>query len=389
MIQNHRINKNADRIYLDHAATTPTLPQVADAMEPWLQEEYGNPSSLHENGRRAKDAIDQARESLSSALSCLFAEVVFTGSGTEAANLAVVGTALANDDAPRARILFSAVEHHCVLHLAPILARLGYSVELIPVDPIGRIRIDRLAEMLSNDVLLVSVMAANNELGTLQPVDDVAALAREHGALFHCDQVQTFLSTSNRGSRIADLVSISAHKIHGLKGAGALYVRAGTKIKPLIYGGGQEREMRAGTENVAAIVGFGEAVRQVPKMPDNRLNAKNRFLSALDIPNLVRTVPNEEDTLPGHAHVRIPGVQAETMLILLDRMGVSASSGAACSSGSIEPSHVLLACGHSESEAKEGLRFTFGRETSNEEATEAAGRLNEAAAKLASGKLRS
>jgi cysteine desulfurase len=210
--------------------------------------------------------------------------------------------------------------------------------------------------------------------------------------LFHCDCVQTFL-ISDLGSRIsdlgADLVTISAHKIHGPKGAGALYIRAGTKVKPILTGGGQEREMRAGTENVAAIVGFGEAVRLVPTMRDNRRQARDRFLLGLDIKGLEMTVPSTEDVLPGHAHFRIPGVQAETMLILLDRMGISASSGAACSSGSIEPSHVLLACGYSDAEAKEGLRFTFGRETTDEEANDAAKRVSEAAAKLSSGKLTS
>ncbi len=448
------------RIYLDHAATTPLLPQVAAAMEPWLRQKFGNPSSLHAEGRRAKDAIDQAREIVSSALGCLFAEVVFTSSGTEAANLAIVGAALGNEDSRRQRILFGAVEHHCVLHLAPFLARLGYLVELIPVDRIGRVQVAVLEEMLGDDVLLVSVMAANNELGTLQPVYDVGRLAHGAGALFHCDMVQTFLSSSELETRNSELnalpsnvsidssrnphppatsasnpsnappldsvglplpgtnirargdgahissfakatadssaqgeggpelVTISAHKINGPKGVGALYVRAGTRIKPVLYGGGQEREMRAGTENVAGIVGFGEAVRRVPSLPDGRRGARDRFLAGLDIPDLALSVPNLQDILPGHAHLRIPGVQAETMLILLDRMGVSASSGAACSSGSIEPSHVLQACGYSEGDAKEGLRFTFGRETTVEDATEAAKRFNEAAAKLGSGKLK-
>lgn len=361
-------------------------------MEPWLRQEFGNPSSLHAEGRRAKDAIDQARETVSTALGCLFAEVIFTSSGTEAANLAIVGAALGNDDSRRRRVLFGAVEHHCVLHLAPMLIRLGYSVEHVPVDRIGRVRTGALEEMIGDDVLLVSVMAANNELGTLQPVGEVSRLTRNAGALFHCDQVQTFLSNPECGARSselgADLATISAHKVHGPKGVGALYVRAGTKIKPIIYGGGQEREMRAGTENVAGIVGFGEAVRRISLLPDGRRAARDRFLLGVDISSLVLSVPCADDVLAGHAHIRIPGVQAETMLIVLDRMGLSASSGAACSSGSIEPSHVLLACGFSESEAKEGLRFTFGRGSTEEEAAEAARRLNEAAAKLASGKLK-
>lgn len=367
------------RIYLDHAATTPLLPEAREAMLPWLGHEFGNPSSLHAEGRRAKDAIDEAREALSSALVCHFGEVIFTGSGTEAANLAILGAAMGNTDPQRRRVLFSAAEHHCVLHTRPILERLGYQVELVPISPIGLISLINLEEMLGEDVLLVSVMHANNELGTIQPVSEIAALAQRHGALFHCDAVQTFLAWDSkyRVQEIgADLLTISAHKIAGPKGIGAIYIRAGVKIAPLIVGGGQEREMRAGTENVATIAGFGAAVRHYRAGP--RTRARNAFLDFLQIEDLVHTVPNRAAVLPGHAHVRIPGIQAETMLILLDRMGVSASSGAACSSGSLEPSHVLLACGYSPEEAKEGLRFTFGWDTSLEDAQEAARRVNEA-----------
>ncbi|MEA2552896.1 MAG: cysteine desulfurase [Fimbriimonadaceae bacterium] len=373
-------------MYLDYAATTPLLPEAAAAMQPWLQSNYGNPSSLHAEGRRAKDAIDEAREIVSTALGCLFAEVIFTSSGTEAANLAIIGAALANDNTRRKRILLGAAEHHCVLHTASILQRLGYKVELIPVDRLARIRLDALEQMLSDDVLLVSVMHANNELGTMQPVAEVARVTHRHGALYHCDAVQTFLGSPWTVQDIdADLLTISAHKIHGPKGIGALYIRAGTMIKPLTTGGGQERELRAGTESVAGIVGFGEAVRQIPKMPDNRRAARDAFQQGLHSTAAIPSVANREDILPGHVHVRFPGIAAETMLILLDRLGVSASSGAACSSGSIEPSHVLLACGYSEEEAKEGLRFTFGHETSTQEATEAAARVIEAASQIRKG----
>jgi len=399
---------STDRIYLDHAATTAVLPEVAAAMEPWISNEFGNPSSLHAEGRKAKAAIDQSREIIADALGCLFAEVIFTSSGTEAANLAIIGAALANNDRSRKRILFSAVEHHCVLHTAPILQRLGYEVEIIPVSRIGKVRLDVLENMLSDDVLLVSVMHANNELGVIEPVQNchvedgvesipgAAQLSHNVGALFHVDCVQTFVDPGY-GRLIqhigADLINVSAHKINGPKGSGALYVRAGTKIKPLAVGGGQERELRAGTENIAAIVGFGEAVKwhsTLDERDDSRYFAKDAFFSVLVRSNCaLPTVPDFGQTLAGHLHVRIPGVQAETMLILLDRMGVSASSGAACSSGSIEPSHVLLACGYTPEEAKEGLRFTFGHATTIEEAQEAAGRVNEAAARLTSGKLTS
>lgn len=372
------------RIYLDHAATTPLLPQAREAMLPWLTGEYGNPSSLHADGRRAKDAIDEAREILSNRLDCLFAEVLFTSGGTEAANLAIVGSALANENPTRNRILLGAAEHHCVLHTQPLLERLGYKVELIPVDRIARTDLNALESRLADDVLLVSVMHANNELGTIQPVGEIAALARRHGALFHCDAVQTFMKVDWRiGDLDADLVTLSSHKINGPKAVGAIYIRAGVKLKPLALGGAQEREMRAGTENVAGIAGFAAAIAFHGANRSNKsYPARDAFLDALAIPGTQLSVPNRDDALATHAHIRIPGIEAETMLILLDRMEVSASSGAACSSGSLEPSHVLLACGYTPQEAKEGLRFTFGWDTTVEEAKEAARRVNEAAAQI-------
>lgn len=364
------------RIYLDHAATTPTLPEVHAAMVPWLEREFGNPSSLHEEGRTARAAIDQAREVLSGHLGCLFAEVLFTSSGTEAANLAIIGAALANDDTSRRRILLGVAEHHCVLHTQPFLERLGYAVELVPVDSIARVRLDELERMLGADVLLVSLIHANNEFGTIQPVEEVVALARKHGALFHSDAVQT-RGHPHLGRPDADLLTFSAHKINGPKGVGAIYIRAGTKVKPVMVGGGQEREMRSGTEDVAGIVGFAAAVSAIPPTFDSR--PRDLFLDCLLSNGFVATVPNRADVLPGHAHVRYPGIDAETMLIRLDRAGVSASSGAACSSGSLEPSHVLLACGYTEKESKEGLRFTFGHSTTVEDAEEAARRVIECA----------
>jgi cysteine desulfurase len=363
------------RIYLDHAATTPLRPEVLEAMRPWLEQEYGNPSSLHAEGRAAKHAIDRAREIISDSLNALFAEVIFTGSGTEAANMAIIGAALANEDPRRNRVLLGSAEHHCVLETAPMLQRLGYSVELIPVNRFAQVTLESLMPLLDEDVLLVAVMHANNELGTINPAKELCALAHEKGALFFCDTVQTYphMNPSEIG---ADLLSISAHKIGGPKGLGALYIRAGTKIQPLIQGGGQERELRAGTENVAAIVGFGAAVSTYSL--GSKQAARDSFLQIL-YPGFIRSNPDTAQTLPGHAHMRLPGISAETMLIKLDMLGVSASSGAACSSGSLEPSHVLLACGYSQVEAKEGLRFTFGRETSIDDAIEAAERVNNAA----------
>ncbi len=379
-----------ERIYLDYAATAPLLPEANEAMRPWLSGLSGNPSSLHEEGRKAKAAIDTARQDVSDALGCMFAELIFTSGGTEAANLAILGVALANPNREKNRILLGAAEHHSVLHTQTILERLGYHVQLLKVNDIGRVRLDEVDYLLGPDVLLVSVMHANNELGTLQPVTEIVRRAKAHRALVHSDAVQTFLGWNWTTDKLgADLVSISAHKIGGPKGIGGLFVRAGTKIRQVQVGGGQERELRAGTENVAAIVGFAAAVKQVQKMGLTERSEKKRlaraaFLAAMDRNRFKETVTDHLDILPGHAHVRAPGIEAETMLILLDRMGISASSGAACSSGSLEPSHVLVACGYPPLYAKEGLRFTFGPDTTVDEAKRAAQIVNVAANQILS-----
>lgn len=375
-----------NRLYLDYAATAPLSESARAAMVPWL--DAGNASSLHADGRRAKAAIDQAREILAARLGRLFAEVIFTSGGSEAANLAIVGVALANRDASRRRIVLGVAEHHCVLHTRGMLERLGYQVDLAPVDRSARVDLDRLGSVVGPDVLLVSVMHANNELGTLQPIEAVSVAAHRVGAMFHCDAVQTlgpFLAGQVLNpTEVADLVSFSGHKIGGPKGVGALFVAAGTKVAPVVVGGGQERELRAGTENVAAIVGFGGAIEgSTPIDPAPR----DRFLARLGEAGFAPTVRDFAGVLPGHAHVRFPRVNAETLLIRLDLQGISASSGAACSSGSIEPSHVLLACGFTLEEAREGVRFTFGPDHSLEDANLAAERVIDAVAAI--GKVRS
>ena len=348
-----------ERIYLDHAATTPVAPEVVSAMLPWF-EDFGNPSSLYFEGRRARQAIDQAREVLASRLGCLFGEVHFTSSGTESCNLALIGcarAALANGSGRR-RILVPASEHHAILHTAPFLAALGFRLEVVPVDQFGRVQLKALAEALGDDVLLVSVMTANNELGSLSPVVEASRLARRVGALMHTDAVQSFgLDQRTVDELECDLLTASAHKLYGPKGVGLLYVRSGAPVLPVMTGGGQERELRAGTENVAGIVGFGGGVSHcVP----GTASARNSFLKNLSS-KAQPTVPREIPSLSSHAHVRFPDIHADTLLIKLDRLGISANSGAACSSGSIEPSHVLLACGYSSSEAAECIRFSFGR----------------------------
>lgn len=374
------------RIYLDSAATTPLHPAARAAMEPWLEADFGNPSSLYAEGRKAKAAIDEAREVISDSLGCLFGEVVFTSSGTEAANLGILGPALANPDPHRRRVLMGASEHHCVIHTKPLLERLGYVVEILPVDREARILVEQLLPRLAEDVLLVAVMHANNELGTIQDVGSIGEAAHRVGALVFIDAVQTYLTSAapvEVKQLRADYLAVSAHKVYGPKGAGALFARGGAPLHPLVAGGGQEREVRAGTENVAAIVGFAQAVRLAAPSEDDeaKRRARDAFLKHLEKtsgPRWITTV-STEPMLAGHVHLRFPGANAESMLILLDRLGVSASSGAACSSGSLEPSHVLLACGYSPVEANEGLRFTFGRHSTVGEAELAAERVLQAA----------
>lgn len=346
-------------------------------MLPWLSS--GNASSLHAEGRKAKDALDTAREVLATAFDSLFAEVLFTSGGTEAANLAILGSAIANEDTRRRRVLLGAAEHHCVHHTEGLLRHLGYEVQYVPVDREGMTNLDALEAMVGEDVLLVSIMRANNELGTIQPTRAIVGMAHRHGIRVHVDAVQAFLKPelAERVSELgADLVTVSSHKVNGPKAVGAIYVRAGTPIKSLVGGGGQEREVRGGTENLAGIVGFGAAVKEqlaTPKPTDPEL--RERLAARLVKREAIRTVAHAP-TLNGHLHVRFPGIDADTMLIAFDRAGIAASSGAACSSGSVEPSHVMLACGYSPREAREGIRFTLGPETSIAQIEEAADRID-------------
>lgn len=353
-------------LYLDHAATTPLDPQVREAMMPFLDPTYGNPSSLHRWGREARLALDAARETTAAALNCDPAEICFTSGGTESCNLAIMGAAL-EARGKRTRLLISSVEHHCVLHAAEWLAPSGFLVEPLPVDSEGVVNLDAFRGALNEEVLLVSVMHGNNEIGSLQPVETIAALCREHGALFHTDAVQTFGSLPVDVEQIGcDLLSISAHKLYGPKAVGALYTRAGVKIKPLMVGGGQERDRRAGTENVAGIVGFAKAIQIAM---DQREYESQRLKELRDdlIDQVLSQIPDSrlngsrENRLPNNAHFCFEDAPADSLLIALDRAGIAASSGAACSAGSLEPSHVLLAIGLSEEQAQTGIRLTLGR----------------------------
>lgn len=356
-------------IYLDHAATTPVDPAVLEAMLPFLRSVYGNPSSVYGPGREARAAIDRARDTVAAALGCQSRELIFTSGGSESDNLAIRGVAARNRDRGK-HIICSQVEHHAVLHTCQDLERNGYDVTYLPVDAYGRVDPEDLRAALRPDTMLVSVMTGNNEVGTIQPVRELAAITHEQGsAYFHTDAVQAFgklpVKVDDTG---ADLLTISAHKINGPKGVGALYVRMGTRIQPLITGGGHERNRRAGTENVAGIAGLAEAVRLAEHNRDRDAGvmraARDQLIGGLieGLPD-ARLTGHPTERLPHHASFVIPGVEGDALLMRLDRAGVYASSGSACTSGSLEPSHVLLAMGISPQDALSSLRLTVGKNT--------------------------
>ena len=345
--------------YLDHAATTPMRPEAVDAMLPFLTERFANPSGSHSASRDARRALDEARDVVAAALGCAPGEVVFTGCGTEADNLAVLGTIRRHGGGA----VCPATEHHAVLHS---VEHLGGRV--IAVDAAGAVDLDRLADALDESVSLVSVMAVNNEVGTISPLADVVALVRERapGALLHTDAVQGFqwldLPAATSG---CDLVAVSAHKFGGPKGVGALVVRGQASVEPLLMGGGQERDRRSGTHNVAGIVAMAEAMRVTAATRAatvDRVGAlRDRLLDGLlaEVPGLVETVPRDRKAA-GSAHVCIEGVENEALLFLLDRGGVCASAASACSSGAMEPSHVLAAMGVPRTMAAGALRLSLG-----------------------------
>jgi cysteine desulfurase len=374
-------------IYLDHAATTPVAPEVAAAMQPYLTERFGNPSSIHAAGRQVRAALDEARDIVAAALCSDFSEITFTSSGTEADNLAVIGAMLA---APpdRDHLIVSAIEHPAVLHAAHFVGQLGRRVTHLPVNAEGAVSPDDLADALTDQTALVSVMHGNNEIGTIQDVPRLAKIAHERGALFHTDAVQTFgsLPLNVRGME-CDLLSVSAHKLYGPKGVGALYIRSGIKVSPLLHGGSQEREKRPGTENTAGIVGFGKAVEiaeAVREEEAERLTIlRDRFISGLEaaIPDIHLNGPRWR-RLPNNVNISIARVDGAAVLMNLDRAGIAASSGSACSSGSIEPSPVLKAIGLPDDLAASGIRFTLGRGTTEAQLDETVRTLADIVAKL-------
>lgn len=364
-------------VYLDHAATTPVDPAVLDAMIPFLRDLYGNPSSVYGPGREARAAIDNARDLVAAALGCQSRELIFTSGGSESDNLAIRGVVLRNRDRGN-HVICSQVEHHAVLHTCQDLERQGLHVTYLPVDAAGRVDPEELRAALRPETLLVSIMVGNNEVGTIQPVQRLAAIAHEHSnAYFHTDAVQAFGKVAVKVDDLGvDLLTISAHKVNGPKGVGVLYVRMGTRIQPLITGGGHERNRRAGTENVAGIAGLAVAVDLAERNRDRDATAMTAARDRL-IRSLLERVEGATLTgdptsrLPHHASFLVPGIEGDALLMRLDRAGVYASSGSACTSGSLEPSHVLLAMGIPARDALGSLRLTVGKNTTVAEVDQA------------------
>ncbi len=355
-----------ERVYLDHNASTPLDPRVLEAMLPILSEAFGNPSSLHWFGQRARAAVEEARVQAASLIGATPAEVVFTASGTEADNLALRGVATRARE-PRRKLVVTAVEHHAVLNTARALAEDGFPVDTVLVDAQGRVDLDDLRAKVDDRTALVSIMLANNETGVLQPVAEAARLARERGAFVHCDAVQAAGKVPVDVRTLdVDLLTLSAHKIYGPKGVGLLYVRRGTPMKALVRGGAQERNRRAGTENVAGIVGLGAAAllaREHLEADGARLRGlRDRFeAELLAIAGAARN--GAEPRVPNTTNVSFAATEAEGLLMALDLMGVAVSTGAACAAGGIEPSHVLRAMGLPAERVQASLRFSLGRAT--------------------------
>ncbi|MXX92321.1 MAG: cysteine desulfurase [Chloroflexi bacterium] len=379
-------------IYLDHAATTPVREEVLDAMLPYFSEAFGNPSSLYAIAGESRNAIDEARSRVASVLNCRTSEVVFTGGGTEADNMAVKGVASTFDEP--GDIVISEIEHHAIIHTAEQLEKDGHHVITVPVDRYGVVKPTDVSSRLGDSDAVVSIMFANNEVGAVNDIPEIARLAKEHGrktgknVVVHTDAVQASGKLSLDVKTLGvDLLSLSAHKIHGPKGVGVLYVRRGIKLEALIAGGGQERQRRSGTENVPGIVGMGMALalaenerqqfcQRTRELRDHFLAAVTERVSGVVVNN------HPQNSLPHIAHISIPGLEGEPMLLGLDFKGVCASSGSACSSASVEPSHVLIGMGMSYELAAGSLRFSFGKDSREEDVQYAVNALSEVVGQL-------
>ena len=360
------------RIYLDYAATTPTDPEVVEAMLPYLSDVFGNPSSIHSFGQEAKAAAEEARDKIAALIGARGEEIVFTGGGTEADNFAIKGIAYANEGKGN-HIITTPIEHHAVMETCKFLQGRGFEVTYLPVDGYGLVEPQDVKKAITDKTILISVMHANNEVGTIEPIAEIGKIAREAGIYFHTDAVQAVGHIPVKVDELGvDMLAMSAHKLYGPKGVGALYIRKGTKLISFMHGGEQERRRRAGTENIPAIVGLGKAVeiaqREMDAEAKRLISLRDKLIKGL-MGQIEHSCLNGHPTqrLPNNVNVSIEFVEGESMLLNLDLEGIAASTGSACSSSSLEPSYVLLAMGLSHELAHGSLRFSLGRETTEED----------------------
>lgn len=360
------------KVYFDHSATTATAPEVASQMVEYMTNTFGNPSSVHAFGREAKKAIIHARKQVADLIGANPEEILFTSGGTEGDNMALRGIAEANKKRGK-HIITTQIEHHAILHTCEALEKEGYRVTYLPVDEYARVNPQDVADAISDDTILISVMFANNEVGTIQPIAEIGKIAKEKGIYFHTDAVQAVgnypIDVNEYG---IDLLTISSHKFHGPKGIGALYIRKGVRIKPILFGGAQEKTLRPGTENTSGIVGLGKAAELAQAELTDKINRVQKLRDKL-IAGITERIP--EAKLNGHPTLRMPGnvnfsfryIEGESLLLNLDLKGIAASSGSACTSGSLDPSHVLLAMGITHEIAHGSLRLSLGRENTEED----------------------
>ena len=354
------------RIYLDHAATTPVRPEVVEAMSPYFADAFGNPSSIHSYGQEARGAMEEARTAVAELIGARSQEIVFTSGGTEADNHALKGFARANQHRGN-HIITTSIEHHAVLEVCKYLERGGFTVTYLPVDKYGLADPDDVRKAITSQTILISVIHASNEVGTIEPLEEIGKIARQAGVCLHADAVQTVGHMPVNVDKLnVDLLSISAHKLYGPKGTGALYVRKGTKLVPLVHGGAQEKGRRAGTENVPSIVGLGKAAQlagqEMSEEADRLVHLRDRLINGLmEKIEDISLNGHPARRLPNNVNVNIDFVEGESMLLNLDLEGICASTGSACSSASLEPSHVLLALGLPPEQAHCSLRLTLGR----------------------------
>lgn len=360
------------KVYLDNAATTALSPRVLEAMLPYFTQYYGNPSSVHAFGREAKQGLDKARDQVAKALNCEPSEVIFTGCGTESDNTVLLGVAQRYGDKGK-HIITTNVEHHAILHTCEYLEKQGYSVTYLPVDQDGLVTAEQVAAAIRPDTILVSIMFANNEVGTIMPIQEIGAVCKEKGVLFHTDAVQAVghIPVDVQAMHI-DMLSLSAHKFHGPKGVGALYCRKGIRLPSYIMGGAQEKGRRAGTENVAGIVGLGAAIQlATEQLEENRAKMtalRDRLMTGIQTRiSEVKLNGHPTNRLPNNVNFSFKYIEGESILLMLDMNGIAASSGSACTSGSLDPSHVLLALGLPHEIAHGSVRLTLGDETTEED----------------------